>query len=266
MYRAPESTHRGIVSWPKWFKRSSLFHMLLKPYMYSKYKPSPVSPEDREIYDQVMENGYAIIPDFFDRATTEQMLLEVEKARTEVLENHIEDYFYHPRGHERIANIENYAPTTKRFFYNDFIQRMGRCYVSRDALAYRKEADYKYIVGRDEQANLAHFDDFRHRLKAFLFLSDVTEKNAPMIYYAGTHKLKAWRRRYNREFTSGGEEGRYGHFFPQEMDALCEKHGFEAVKLTVKAGTLFLGDFRGIHQGTVLQDGKRVLLNCTFGL
>ena len=33
-----------------------------------------------------------------------------------------------------------------------------------------------------------------------------------------------------------------------------------------EAGTLIFADFRGIHQGTPLKAGKRVLLNNTFGI
>ncbi len=246
-------------------KQTKLYHRVLKAYMYRKYKPGPVHQDDREVFDEISENGFKVIESFMDPSTVSDMLEEVEAAYQNVKEANHADYFSHSRGHERIGNIPDHAPSTKAFYENEFIWRLARAYVTKDVLAYRQEADFKYEPGRDYQANTAHFDDWRHRFKAFLFLHDVGEENAPMTFFQNSHK-GAWRDKYEVEFTTGMESGRYGHFFPQEMAMLERDHGIKPVRLTATAGTLFLGDFRGIHQGTRLISGKRVLLNCTFGL
>lgn len=249
------------------YQQTSMYHWLLRKYMYAKYKPTPVDAQDLEVYREIEEKGFILIPDFMSVERANQLCVKVEEAYRRVKETKHGDYFAHKRGHERIGNIDAHVPETKTDFYeNEMIWRLARAYVSKDVLAYRREADFKYERGANYQANIAHFDDWRHRFKAFLFLNDVSEENSPMIFYRYSHLHKGWRKPHERVFTTQGKEGRYGHFFPQEMDRLCAQEGLEPVVLTVKAGTLFLGDFRGIHQGTVLRSGKRVLLNCTFGL
>jgi hypothetical protein len=235
--------------------------------MYSKYKPDPVHPDDKEIFDQIKKDGFIVIPDYFNSDDCDKLLEEVETTYQKVKTGDHPDYFKHERGHERIGKINTHSGLAEKLFYNDEqIWRIAKAYVSKNVLAYRKEADLKLEAGTNYQANIAHFDDWRQRFKAFLFLHDVNEENAPMIYYRRSHRREPWKKKYEKEFEIDGVNGRYGHFFPQEMDQLCRSEGLEPVVLTAKKGSLFLGDFRGIHQGTILKSGRRILLNCTFGL
>ena len=82
----------------------------------------------------------------------------------------------------------------------------------------------------------------------------------------GVISRNKWKYKYHLEFEKDGQNGRYGHFFLQEMRGLQKKYGFEELNCTAKAGTLILADFRGIHKGTTLVSGQRILLNNTFGL
>lgn len=250
-----------------WYRSIGLYYWILRRYMYSKYKPLKPDKRDKEIFDQIKEDGFVVLEDFFPSDQADQMYEEVMAAYKKIKEEKHPDYFKHERGHERIGKINQHAPATDSYFYqNEQIWRIAKAYVSDNVLAYRKEADFKLDPGASYQANIAHFDDWRHRFKAFAFIHDVNDENAPMIYYRKSHEEGSWKRPYQVEFETKGENGRYGHFFPQEMEKLSKEEGLEPVKLTAKKGSLFLGDFRGIHQGTVLKSGKRVLLNCTFGL
>ena len=62
------------------------------------------------------------------------------------------------------------------------------------------------------------------------------------------------------------EQGRFGHFFPQEMERLQRDHGFRERVCTGPAGTLIFADFRGVHRATPVRTGRRVILNNCFGL
>ena len=250
-----------------WYQRTGLYYRLLRSYMYSKYKPTEGHPDDREILETITQDGFIVIPDFFTSSQCDQMLSEVESAYESMKSANHKDYFKHERGHERLGKINLHAKSTELHFYqNEVIWRIAKAYVSKDVLSYRKEADLKLEAGANYQANIAHFDDWRHRFKAFVFLHDVAEENAPMIFYKNSHRNDPWKKKYQMEFEMDGVNGRYGHFFPQEMDSLCHEHSLEPVLLIAKKGSLFLGDFRGIHQGTILKNGQRILLNCTFGL
>ena len=52
----------------------------------------------------------------------------------------------------------------------------------------------------------------------------------------------------------------------EEMRKIQSEHHYESVHFEGKAGSLFLGDFRGLHSGSILVEGKRVMLNYTWGL
>jgi len=235
--------------------------------MYAKYKPARPISADQDILNQINEKGYYLQENFVSEQQVKLIRDEVESAYKNLKEEDHSDFFCKEGGHERIGNIDSHSPLAKAYFYeNELINRLAKTYVSKDAKAYRKEADYKYEIEVDYQANIAHFDDWRHRFKAFLFLNDVGPDNAPMIYFEGSHKKASWRKEYEKDYIIHGPKGRYGHFFPQEMMHLQSEQNFKPIRLESKAGTLFLGDFRGIHQGTRLKAGKRILLNCTFGL
>lgn len=211
-----------------------------------------------------------IIENFISPEICGQILAEYEPIAQEVLEGKRSENISKVQLHQgafRIERAEQFSPTAvAHFFQNELIIQTAKAFVSKAAVSYRQEADYKVKAGEFLQANLPHIDDWRHRFKAFLYLTDVTEDNAPFVYYKGSHKQDRWKRKYHLEFERDGITGRYGHFFLQEMRGLQEKYGFEELVCTGKAGTLIFADFRGIHKGTTLKSGKRILLNNTFGI
>jgi hypothetical protein len=134
--------------------------------------------------------------------------------------------------------------------------------------SYRHELEYRYGLSHAgiRQTDLYHFDNWRPICKAFLYLTDVTEDNAPFAYLKGTHRLAPWRRRHDLAYDVQGPSGRFGHFFPQEVQDLRQRFGWDELVCTGAAGTLIIADFRGLHRGTPMRSGRRVLLNNTFDL
>jgi len=128
--------------------------------------------------------------------------------------------------------------------------------------------DVKARPAPSDPAELFHFDNWRPPIKAFLYLTDVTEQSAPFVYAPGTHRPSAWRRRYDIEFDTHHRSGRYGHFFPHEIQHLRanSKAHIEERFVTGPAGTLIFADFRGLHRATPLATDRRLMLNNCFGL
>jgi len=167
--------------------------------MYAKYKPARPISADQDILNQINEKGYYLQENFVSEQQVKLIRDEVESAYKNLKEEDHSDFFCKEGGHERIGNIDSHSPLAKAYFYeNELINRLAKTYVSKDAKAYRKEADYKYEIEVDYQANIAHFDDWRHRFKAFLFLNDVGPDNAPMIYFEGSHKRPLGERNMRR--------------------------------------------------------------------
>jgi len=221
------------------------------------------------VIEALDRDGVCVLPGFLDRALCEAMLTEYQPHLDRVLAGTFEgihnanpDY-----GPYRIGEGDRYSETARRhFFENRDIIDVARAFVSPAALSYRREVDMKIHVGQFSQSDVAHFDDWRHRFKAFLYLTDVSERNGPFVYYTGSHHQEPWRERYDLEYEVDGKDGRYGHFFPQEMRALVATHGFKERVCVGPAGTLIFADFRGIHRGSVIIEGRRVMLNNTFGI
>jgi hypothetical protein len=227
-------------------------------------------PGRRDIIEALERDGVYIIPDFLSRELCEKMIADYEKPFERVLAGTFEGYSQRDDryGPTRIAFADKYSETAKEhFFENPFIVQVAQAFVSKQAISYRREVDYKIKPGNFMQSDLPHFDDWRHRFKAFLYLTDCDETNGPFVYYVGSHRQDdKWKDRYYREYEVEGTEGRYGQFFPLEWNVLKERHGFRELVCTGKAGTLIFGDFRGVHRGEPIRQGRRILLNNTFGI
>ncbi len=240
---------------------------------YRQYRPCRVDyslTSHHDILDTLVKDGIVIIENHVEKDICKKIIAELDSASDQVLEGVFEgDSTNHQLKQKafRIGQVDQLSPTAKTYFFeDDMISELAKSYVSKTVFSYRKEADYKLEAGHLLQADLPHFDDWRHRFKAFLYLTDVSEENAPFVYYKGSHEQHPWKYKYHLEYELEGTSGRYGHFFLQEMEAIQKKRKYEKTIYTGAAGTLILADFRGIHKGTTLQKGKRILLNNTFGI
>ncbi len=256
-----------LRKFPGLTKNRFYFHL----QQYRQYRPCKIDLEltDRpDIVNAIDKDGIFILENFLDESSCSAIVEQLE-GQFEALKK---GQYKGPSnaasyGAFRLGRIDEYSELAKlHFFDNKFIENIAKSYVSKTAHSYRREADYKFQSGNFLQSDLPHFDDWRHRFKAFLYLTEVTEKNAPFVYYKGSHKPDKWKYRYHLEYEIDGENGRYGHFFSQEMRDLEKKYDFEETICTGKAGTLIFADFRGLHKGTTLQEGRRILLNNTFGI
>jgi len=269
----PTSTVKGwvqaLLARHPALKRNRVYYRIQRYRQYRPLKIQPELTERKDVIEALDRDGVCVIPNFLDRKLCETMIADYDRQFARVLDGtFVGDYNAKPEyGPYRISKADEFSETAKRYFFDDpLILSVARAFVSPTAFSYRREADLKVHANLFSQSDLPHFDDWRHRFKAFLYLNDVTEKNGPFVYYTRTHKQEPWKERYNREYEVDGEEGRYGHFFPQEMRALIARHGFEERVCTGPAGTLIFADFRGIHRGSVIVEGRRMLLNNTFGI
>ncbi len=251
-------------------KRNRFYYHLQR---YRQYRPCKVDyslTTRPDILDALVKDGVIVIENYVSKEICESIISELHEASEQVLEGtykgaqtkvHIKEKSF------RIGEVDKVSETAKQKFFDDkLISEIAKAYVSEAAFSYRREADYKLEAGNLLSSDLPHFDDWRHRFKAFLYLTDVGADNAPFVYYKGSHEQHPWKHKYHLEYEIDGEGGRYGHFFWQEMEEIKEKRNYEEFVCTGKAGTLILADFRGIHKGTTLKSGKRILLNSTYGI
>ena len=87
-------------------------------------------------------------------------------------------------------------------------------------------------------------------VKLFVALTDVTESNGPTGFIKGSHISLP------RKFYSGRR------FHPKEIDKRFRGKLMEA---TGTIGTIYLADTRGLHRGTPVKQGSRLLLHFFYG-
>jgi hypothetical protein len=260
-----EKIQRIIQRYPT-LKRSRLYYEVQRLRQDKLLRHDPSLTDRKDVLDALLKDGIFVIPGFVSRGVCETILREIEPTLEQTIAGECPDGFCRPEGGpHRVANADRYSPTAREvFFESEFIRSVAEALVSKNVVSFRREIDLKIATGHFLDSDMAHFDDWRHRFKAFLYLTEVGEKNAPFVYVEGSHKMAAWKERYCREFEADGEEGRYGHFFPREVRRILREQGFKERVCLGPPGTLILADFRGIHRGTTLQEGRRVMLNNCF--
>lgn len=157
------------------------------------------------------------------------------------------------------------------FFEHPILRETARAMISTEAIQLRKEIFLKIVHG-----DIFCFDQFPHidtwklRLRAFLYLEDVTDENGPTIYYKGSHR-GMWRLPMEARITNWyrtdldgfavPEDYYLGCFWPHEVQRLVQAHGYDETICTGRAGTLLMFNGRGLHRATPLRSGQRLTLS-----
>jgi hypothetical protein len=107
------------------------------------------------------------------------------------------------------------------------------------------------IQEQSSAAQLYHFDLDRLRfLKFFVYLTDVSDANGPHSYVAGSHK--------GLKDRSLQRDGRFSDEEVKRYYSANEK------KITGEKGTVFVADTAGLHKGTPLDEGERLIFQMEF--
>ena len=87
-------------------------------------------------------------------------------------------------------------------------------------------------------------------VKTFIALSNIESSNGPTGFIQGTHQS------LSRKYYSGRR------FFPEEIE---QKFKGRFVEATGKVGTIYFVDTRGLHRGTPVREGSRLLFHYLYG-
>ena len=238
----------------------------MKMKHYQKYKVDRSLTKYDDELETLERDGIVILPNFFSKDVVEQIKNEVESTMFDLYKGEYKGdnkYFrFEEFGVHRLLEIEKISPTSKQFFELDIVNELAKAFVSKNVESYQRMAELKPSVGYFSVADNWHFDDWRHRFKAFLYLNDVTEDESPFVYLKGSHNPNmAWRKRKEREYYRYGKErGSYGYFCPAEVDHIAKTYGHEKVVCTAQAGSIVIADTRGLHRGSVLRKNHRLVL------
>jgi hypothetical protein len=279
VYRPPLARKSSMMSlknvvkqvldrYPFPLKGNRVFHEIERYRAYRHVRLRPELTPRPDLLETLDRDGIVVLPEYFPRHVAGEWLAQVDDVVARMREGKLSKFLFPVHGLDfcRMAWADTLVPGSRQFFEDPLVTSLARAYLSPRVTSYRHEVDFKGGPAPFGLAELYHFDNWRPTVKAFLYLTDVNERTAPFVYAKGTHKLAPWRTRYDIEFDIHNKMGRYGHFFPQEVERLRKETRFEDKVCTGPAGTLILADFRGLHRATPVQEGRRVLLNNCFGL
>ena len=244
----------------------------IKAKHYKNYKVNRSLTNYQNELDTLIKNGILILPEFFDKDIVDQIVNEIKPTMFDLCNNKYsgknKSFRFDDYGVYRLLDIDKISPTSKKFFELDLINELAKAYVSKNVHSYQKMSELKPLVGNMSVSDNWHFDDWKHRYKAFLYLADVGEEQAPFVYLKGSHNENMeWRKRKELEYyIYGRHKGSYGYFVPDEVNYIIEKYNLEKIVCTAKAGSLIIADTRGLHKGNVLRKDYRLTLASYFDI
>ena len=259
-----------LINWFKellTLKKWRLYYEIQRYRQITSLKQNLKHDEYGDILKQLDEDGIVVIEDFMKKEDCDNIIKDLDIIFNQIKNGEFKGPFQYDNDKLiRIGDLSDHVPSTNLFYDNPMFDKLAKAYVDPKAYSYRREAELRDNVKTFQQADIPHIDDWRMRFKYFLYLTDVGPDNAPFTYYKNTHKDEAWKYDKNYEYERDGEFGAYGHFHPQELVKLRQSRKVEELTCTGKAGTLIIADFRGIHKGSVLKSGRRIILNSTYGI
>lgn len=240
-------------------KTSFAFPSVKRKY-YDRYRTDPTRAPLRNEMETMMRDGFVVLPGFFDKPTIDAFVREVDPFMKQVQDGTFtgtnKTYRTPEAGMYRLLQLDTICPATKVFFDHHVINAMAEAYVSAGVKSYQRMAELRPHPRAVSNSDHPHIDDWRMRFKAFLYLNDIGKEQAPFTYFRGSHRDAPWRRTVETRYYLEGSDG--GYLTENERKAALPQ--YEEVVCTGSAGTLILADLRGLHRGTPLVSGRRLML------
>jgi len=231
----------------------------------SEHQENPALAPDKNDFEILQRDGILVKENFYNRDYALR-LFDYYKKDLKTLQ---EDKYTGQHRNFRYADMglfrlyvddrEEFPKIVKRFLFDEYIHKMAQAYMSPKVKNFGCYLDYKSGIGSHCSNTVYHTDHWQKRFKAFLCLSDVTEKNAPFRYMKKSHREAFWRQKH--EFKHYYNPRKHSTDLSLlEMKRIREEYGYEEIACIAPAGSLILADTRGIHSGTILKENYRCLL------
>ena len=248
------------------------FHRLRRSYARSWAPDRNLTPHS-EILEALIREGIYLKEGYLDSEITARIREEVSvtllRLRDGDTVNDIPTTSYPAFACFHMEDVERYAPSSQIFSQDPVILSVAAAYGGGRGVPFNTRAELRSEPLKNELVDDLHADTWRFRLKAMLYLTDVTPETSPFRYLAGSHQDTHWPvRRFAYDYLGDVFDGHptLQRVRLTEARRRYEDPRFRKMLCTGPAGTLILFDARGLHSATTLQKGSRIVLNRTFVL
>lgn len=232
-------------------------------------RPTAIDPSVCNFVNQLRYDGMIVIENFFDESDFQAL----KKECLAILANneHILNKRMHGPTDYSIAVLKDFENESQVFinkFYAD--PRLYAVMQAAEKTKFKMENAHRAIE-RVRQGNettvgdpetLLHSDIFFHTHKAWLYLTDVTPKDAPLVYVKGSQRLTGAQAQHIYQHSCNPSTPSR-RVTPEELRAM----GWEETALECKQNTLVVANVCGYHRRSVGQPGgERVALHCSIRL
>lgn len=245
-------------------RTETYFHLVRSRYFreHAIYdRPCDCSPELSELLD----TGLLILPEYHDSrlisAVSEQARKLGERLKSGEGPELPNAVIYADDGIYRLRNIETHIPEIKAIINDTHLRQLVADYLHYPLKTSGNYLDYKPDIGKHDDTTVPHMDQWKSSIKIYTLLSDVTEENAPLIYWKGSHFDREWRRPMdclNWAGTGIGSAGICPPHILRDRTGIDGPENLEKAVVTGKAGTVVLADTRGFHRASNLNAGYRL--------
>lgn len=216
------------------------------------------------IIGKLVNDGYVVIPNFVSIDLVKEYLNFVPSKDKMTLSPEGTQTRYWVNA-DKIKELNG-------FYENELIKNTINCVIGEGMTRLRatiQRRDTHGWTGSFEQ--FFHCDTWQHRIKAFLYLTDVSPKTGPLIYAPRTQR-GLWRLAIDHElwyitkvgqdtFLENEDSQFAGTLFPHQSNRIFRKLNTKPVEILGEAGTLVIFDARGLHKVKPLEEGERIILS-----